>query len=440
MSKKGPILINELISKIASTGGANYLSQSKSEIPSKDAQNAYQFISKGYQEGQTKSSQQHFNGNPNGNQSSPRNSKKKTKQESNGNPNGNLTVIQTVIKNTPLYETPFDKIMRLGEIESRILHTVVDSCVARGLLVSSPLKPEFLSKAAGTTKKTTKTCAQRLVKKVLLKREGGRDGKGGWTIFGISEATRNTALQISKIAPNGNLTVNKTVIQTVIKQESKQESEPSSSSSINVLKDLNTTTTSEEGTLNTKPILSDEWGLISISSLEEIGFTKTHLAQLAQHGKLTSEQVKDSMDAFAFDLSKNQKAKLIHVSPLNFFMGILRKGMPYTPPENYESPEDEAFRKYLESKRVQLQRRKAMEQELIELEFQEWSDGLTADQRKELAPQAKINGSEMQISTLREYFLKQVYSQHQNESVQVIRRQIDQSLGMTEAGEGVISQ
>ena len=192
MSKKGPILINELVSKITSTEKVGSLhEQNRSEASTKDAQRAYHFISEGYKESQVSGNQQAGNGNPNGNQQAGngnpngnqqagngnpngnqqagngnpngnqqagngnpngnqqagngnpngnqqtiKNSKGNRKQESNGNPNGNQngnqTVIQTVIKNTSLYETQFDKIMRLGDIESRILFAVVDSCVSRG--------------------------------------------------------------------------------------------------------------------------------------------------------------------------------------------------------------------------------------------------------------------------------------------------------------------
>ena len=272
-----------------------------------------------------------------------------------------------------------------------------------------------------------------------MKREGGRDGKGGWTIFSITEATRNAALEISKIVSNSNQTVIKTVIQTVSKQESKQESRLSSSSSIKVLENLKTTTTNKREEENKRQNLSEEWGVIDFSSLVEIGFSRNHLIQISQQGKLSVEQVQDSINAFAFDLKKNQKTKAIHGSPLGFFMGILRKGCPYTPPENYESPEDEALRKYLEAKRTQSVRRKAMEQELLELEFSEWSDSLSDVERKQYAPHSKIDRSDMQVAELKDYFSKHRYTRREkagsSEDMRAsIRKQIEQSLGPISPG------
>jgi hypothetical protein len=315
MSKKGPILIDDLISKITSTTGtANSTTQNKSQPPPENVRNAYQFISKEYKNSQTMSPCQRLDSNLNGNQTR----------------NENLT----------------------------------------------------------------------------------------------EEAQKE---------PNDNL--------MVIKQESKWESESSSSSNVLVdFKTTTTTTTSENEKSDSGHKLSTEWCLIVCFALTEIGFTKNHLSQIAQLGKLTPTEVQDSIDAFAFDLKKNQKANGLKTSPLNFFMGILRKGTPYTPPENYESPEDEARRKYLESKRAQLSRRHAIEKEIVELNFQEWKSTLSGTQRKELAPHAKIDGSEMQNSTLLDYFLKHVYSQQKTASVEVIRRQIDQSLGIPATNEGVVSQ
>jgi hypothetical protein len=175
-----------------------------------------------------------------------------------------------------------------------------------------------------------------------------------------------------------------------------------SSSSILDTKNINTTTTDDDD--KGQVLLTDEWKQIDCSPLHDIHFGQTQLLQIVQLGKLTPIEVQDSIHAFAFDLKRNQKGKTLKSPPLNFFMGILRKGIPYTPPENYESPEDEARRKYLDAKRIQNERRIAIERETFEIEFQEWKDALSYEQRKEIAPHAKIDGSEMQLAALREYF------------------------------------
>ena len=89
--------------------------------------------------------------------------------------------------------------------------------------------------------------------------------------------------------------------------------------------------------------LSEDWLNIDIEPLKDIGFTKTHLEQIASQKLLLPEIVQNSIYAFSFDLVENNKAKELKGQPINFFMGILRKGNPYASPANYESPKDKAI-------------------------------------------------------------------------------------------------
>jgi hypothetical protein len=96
----------------------------------------------------------------------------------------------------------------------------------------------------------------------------------------------------------------------------------SSSSNNNIYK---TTTTGEE--VSKYP----EWGGIDITPLTKIGFTRDHLLHIANMGKLSPEEVQNSIHAFAFDLEKNNKSEKLTETPLNAFVGILRKGSTYPP-------------------------------------------------------------------------------------------------------------
>ena len=94
--------------------------------------------------------------------------------------------------------------------------------------------------------------------------------------------------------------------------------------------------------------LDARWQAIDSSPITELRFGRSQIAQIAHSGRVSPEQLQDSIYAFAYDLSENQKAKSISGAPLNYFMGILRKG-PYVPPANYESPEERQQRLYLEN-------------------------------------------------------------------------------------------
>ncbi len=183
---------------------------------------------------------------------------------------------------------------------------------------------------------------------------------------------------------------------------------PSSSS-----KDLNNkTTTSDSEIVNDgAALLNSEWLSIDISSLADIGFSQAHLIQVIRHGNLTSSEVQDSINFFAFDLKRNEKGKAIKGLPLNFFMGILRKGFPYTPPENYESPADEARRKRQEFLERKEQERLAVEKRIFDLEFAEWRRGLSAESIAALVPDFARRPGQIQESSLKSHFEGQVWPQ-----------------------------
>ena len=118
--------------------------------------------------------------------------------------------------------------------------------------------------------------------------------------------------------------------------------------------------------------------------------------------------VQDSIHAFAFDLRVNGKGKDLKSGPLNFFMGILKKGIPYAPPENYVTPEQEALQKYLSAKKVQAEKREVLERELQDVEFQEWVRALDASEKREIAPQGQ-EGGPLYLGLLRNHFDQTVW-------------------------------
>ena len=61
-------------------------------------------------------------------------------------------------------------------------------------------------------------------------------------------------------------------------------------------------------------------------------------------------------------------------------MGILRKGIPYTPPENYESPETLAFRRYVENRERQKAAREDLEKRNFELDLDDWIEKQTEEE------------------------------------------------------------
>ena len=146
--------------------------------------------------------------------------------------------------------------------------------------------------------------------------------------------------------------------------------------------------------------------------MSKIGFVKEHLHQLCKNETLTPDIVQDSIDAFAFDLEENGKAEKIKGSPLAYFMGILRKGVPYIPPENYESPEIRAFRKYIEHKERQKATREDLEKRNFELDLDDWINKQSEEELNKAIdePRYRDKESPFRRGALSVYFKKNIWT------------------------------
>ena len=184
----------------------------------------------------------------------------------------------------------------------------------------------------------------------------------------------------------------------------------SSSGLIDLNQNLKTTTSEpelffEDGRVN----LSPEWSAVDFSPLAEIGFTQTHLVQLAKQVKLSVAEVEASIQFFAFDLKRNGKGKSLHGSPLNFFMGILRKGIPYAPLRTSRPKLTRPAENFSKASVVSRERRLAEEQELKALAFGEWRRGLSESQAVALVPDAVKDIPRAREASLRLHFDETVY-------------------------------
>jgi hypothetical protein len=288
-------------------------------------------------------------------------------------------------------------------LQRNVLLYVYESCRAEGAKVSAPIGIENLSRGLETTVSAARKATQRIEQKGYLSRVQYKDGRGGWTRYAIPDVVYNALLlqeTRAKVKPN--------ISQSRAKVEPEPEPQlrPKLSSSSGSTFDLNKTTNTSE----CDSALPPEWVAIDVTQLGAIGFTQTHIRQLQKAGLLNPEELQDSINAFAFDLEVNGKAKKLTGPPLNFFMGCLRKG-PYAPPENYEAPEDRQRRLYLEAKEKQAKARRDIEERLEALEFDEWCSKLSASERTRLVPTTEFlkAGSTAHNVELRRYFRETIW-------------------------------
>ena len=306
-------------------------------------------------------------------------------------------------------------------LQRNIVLFLYEICKASRDKTTHSLSIEHIAISCKTTKSSAQKTIQRLEKKHVLKRVEFKNGRSGWTRYELPEWIYQEILHNEtqdKLKANLGQTWDK------VKTELKTEPGTNFYSSSGIY--LNTTTTG--GPNNSKTInLNNEWLNIDIEPLSNIGFTKTHLSQIASQNMLSTELVQNSIYAFAFDLQENNKAKNINGDPINYFMGILRKGKPYAPTSNYESPQDKAMRLYKEKMKEVEQRRVEVEKEAINLAYNDWFEKLTDVQKKEFLPvslrqNARLEKNKMLEGSSRNHFEIEIWPNLKKDIIEKVNR------------------
>ncbi len=301
--------------------------------------------------------------------------------------------------------------LSLVGLQRRIILFVYDLCRAKGERTTGSVSLEQLSNACRTTPGAAQVTIRRLIQKYLLRRANYKDGRGGWTDYELPEEVYGAVFQLesqNKLGTNTEQSQNKPPSQP----RTQPRTSASSSSSYKVL-DLKTTTTGpEENGAPASVWLDPAWQEIELYPLTEIKFSQNQVLQIANQGLLTPEQLQNSIYAFAFDLNENGKRKELKSAPLNYFMGILRKG-PYAPAANYETPATRQMRRYLEAMKEQQKKHQEIESSLQAIEFEGWAAKLSLNEKSSMVPPTDFakHGSHGHTVQLKEYFRENVWPQ-----------------------------
>jgi len=241
----------------------------------------------------------------------------------------------------------------VGSIQRKIVFFIVDLCIARKQLSSGPITHEMFLDFCQTNINIIKNAVQRLIKKGFFVRETGKKGKGGFCSFLIPEILRDVVVQEM--------------------QQPTPERKPIEQRTNFLKEEMLFPKTS-------KNFLPEEWASIDFFPLENIGFSINHIEQLYKLNKFTAQQIQESIYAFDFDLKENDKGKSLRVGPLNYFVGILRNGVPYAPPQNYENPLEKALKFYISLNERREQKQQELEQKALEMAFAEWEKKLSNEE------------------------------------------------------------
>ena len=455
MSKrKGPVLINDLLSKISKqTAPRESVSAPAPSLES--AKSAYQFISESYKaedkQGSSIDSAHSSNQVQIGSKSGSNQVQKpvqigfksnsvdissKQPPAKSGSETGS-TLVQigsksgsNQVQKEPSAPSSFEVLTIRGS-QRQILDLLFSLSLNSGDRATPYLSSSEIGKALQMPQESVRTALKRLLLRGVLLRKGFQRGRTGWSCYELSQKAYRDLREIGQSGSNW--------VQNGFKSGSEigsQTGSTASSSSSYVLEENLKTTTSDSELFENPPTqLAPEWQQLDISPLDPIGFTNTHLVQIIRQGKLSVDEVQDSINFYAFDLNRNG---LKPKSALNYFMGVVRRGIPYGPQDNYETPADEVRRKTREFKERQAAMRQAEEQKILDLEFQEWRRGLSSDEVQTLVPEFARRPGPVQESSLKTYFQQNLWPDISAKMAGLttdrlqIRQEIEQSL----VGEG----
>lgn len=302
-----------------------------------------------------------------------------------------------------------NQLSKITGIQKKIMDAVVDVCLTNKKLETGPLLTSGLASYVTTTVGTVKITLKRLIDKGFLKRGEGRTARGGYIYLHIKQEVHDLLLQLRKekelfIHPVNIMQTRNRMQHLPLDNRLDSNSVYSSSNYIN-----NTNTTRNGKNFE----IPEEWASVDYSPLEDIGFSKTQLKQLVEYN--SPEVVQESIHFFAYEIKQNPDK---YKNPLNVIVGVLRKGNSWSAPKGYESPRDQSLREYTERKKVELEKRNQLLDQLMNSEFSEWEKSLNEQDIEKILPfdlrnpnSATANHGISKIartSTLKTHFREQV--------------------------------
>jgi hypothetical protein len=322
--------------------------------------------------------------------------------------------------------TESSAVVAIVQLQRKLLFYIYDRCSQNGSFVTPLITKVELREALKTSTGALRQAIIKLDRKKLLIRFSIKKGVAGGIIFQLPERIFQSItlmrMHSECVAPK---------IECVAESVAESVAPPLSSSSISL--DLKTTNywKNDDREKITDLTKNSEWDEIDFDCLAEIGFNRSHVAQVASGRVLTPKSLQDSIYAFCFDLNVNQKVLKISGDKLPFFMGLLRRG-PYSAPANYESLEDKQLREYLDAKEKLLIKRRDRIERLKVLEFEDWMDLLPPSEFARLAP---LGTTEiLKRSQLMNHFESHLWPEKKREILDGFRRQ----LGSREEGAGLV--
>ncbi len=276
-------------------------------------------------------------------------------------------------------------------LQRKLLLIVYFSIRKNQSTLSEQLSVDYLAQYSESSSSSVKKTMQRLGNKGFLNRESFKNGRGGWTIYSIPKSIYQDLLHNEtgdKLETKWRQTEDK--VGTKLETEPRT-SPPCSSSNIN-----NISTTTED----------DLWDNLNFDEVSEFRISRALLNRvLNKNPELDFEAVSKFLNRLPQRLKDPKKQRINN--PIGFFIDCLNQiARGEEPLADIVSDDEKLLEKMIKEKKESMLRKKALEEELFELEFTEWESNLDAAQKLQICPETSFSklGSQVYRQTLKSYY------------------------------------
>ena len=289
----------------------------------------------------------------------------------------------------------------MSGLQAKILKFIYNICKKRGSKSSGPVSGSYLATATKMSIRSMQITVIRLIQKKLLIRLNFKNGRGGWSEYGIPQEVYNDLVNLetsNKPLTNLQQTSNKPTSQPTSQPLT---SGPSSSSCFNI---LNTTTTG--------PDKNSQLSEVEIPDvLCSMGLGDRHLKQVETKFPGAIAGLQRSLEALAHDIEKAGGAEAFKrqngvKSFIAWFFGALKRGGYESRHDGFLTDEERGERAALENLRRRAREREAGKAEMEGLLFAEWLEARTDGELAGISPPmtGEVRG-EINLKLLRAHFV-----------------------------------
>jgi hypothetical protein len=256
----------------------------------------------------------------------------------------------------PIAKDTFSKLVGL---QRNIIIFMYEECKKSRSKITNALTLEYIGNSLKCRIYTVKNAITRLEKKKCLIRVSFKSGRGGWSQYELPDYIYHDVIENGT---GSNSVANRE--QTGSKPVAKAVAQPVANSSRRRRDIINTSSSNED----------DDWNF-DIALFEKFGFTKAQLRQLITVDKLSALEVYQSLIEFEHDVTHGTLPK-INTTPINYLMGGLVKGSPYT-----SSAYHEEINRIAEDMNRKYEERKLKNEKTL---IREWWESMNEAQQKEI--------------------------------------------------------